>query len=312
MPTKILFAGDANLDLILSDLERAPQEDREVFCAGYASALGGSSALTAAAYAHLGGVCDFCGTVGDDANGSIVRDALAEAGVGLALLKQQPGEKTGVTVNLVRAATRTQITYPGCLSSLDETGTILFRLKNYSHVHLSGLYGTKRFLPRATEVLEAARSAGVTASLDTQWDSSEKWRYADEWMPLLKWLFVNEAEARSLARRYRSGAGKEPGLQETWESLRTLTPAPIIKLGAQGAYAAGTLRPPFEIEAVIDPTGAGDSFAAGFLYATLEAGHEFDSAIRYALAAGALACSFESGSSNKFKKEKVESIVRGA
>ena len=89
-------------------------------------------------------------------------------------------KKTGVTINLVRGPTRTQVSYPGTLSIVDETDTITQMLGSYSHIHVSGVFGTPRFLPRVTEVLTAARSAGLTVSLDTQWDPSEKWNYVDE------------------------------------------------------------------------------------------------------------------------------------
>jgi sugar/nucleoside kinase (ribokinase family) len=309
MSGKTIFVGDANLDLILSGLELNPQEDKEVFCENFSSVLGGSCTLTAAAYARLGGSCDFCGLLGDDVNGNSVRAALDEAGVGLGLLRRRADLKTGITVSLVRQAMRTQVTFPGCLAEVDETDLVLKELKRYQHIHLSGLYGTKKFLPKVTSVLKAAREANISTSLDTQWDSSEKWKYADEWLPLLSFLFVNNAEALSLARRFGGLTPRDCDWQETWTCLRALTPAPIMKLGPKGAYAEGKLYPPFELASVVDPTGAGDSFAAGFLYALIETGSTFDGAIWYAQAAGTLACSFEGGSSAAFTKERVQGIL---
>jgi sugar/nucleoside kinase (ribokinase family) len=307
---KVLFAGDANLDLVFSGLEKIPQEDKEIFCEGFTLTLGGSCTLTAAAYAHIGGSCDFCGLLGNDPNGDNVMKYLADAGVGLRLLRRQSSVNTGVTVNLVRAATRTQVTYPGCLAIVDETEVILRDLSKYTHIHLSGIYGTIKFLPRIAEILLAARSAGVTTSMDTQWDSSEKWRFADEWLPLLTFLFVNEAEASSLAFQYGGQKKKEAGWKETWDCLRMLTVSPIIKLGPHGAYAGGKLYEPFRVEHVVDPTGAGDSFAAGFLYGIIEAGYDFNSAMWYAQAAGALACSFEGGYSTEFTQGKVAATAQ--
>jgi ribokinase len=139
MQKKILFAGDGNLDLVLSGLERLPQEDKEVFCEEYTTAVGGSCTIAASAYARLGGACDYCGLLGDDANGRIMTDFLVDAGVGIALLRRSADVKTGVTVNLVRGRTRTQVTYPGSLSVVDETETIIRELGNYAHIHLSGL-----------------------------------------------------------------------------------------------------------------------------------------------------------------------------
>jgi sugar/nucleoside kinase (ribokinase family) len=310
MQRKILFAGDGNLDLILSGLEGLPQEDKEVFCEEYTVALGGSCTIAASAYARLGGTCDYCGLLGNDTNGDLVFDFLGDAGVGTGLVRRDADVKTGVTVNLVRAKTRTQVTYPGSLSLVDETETILRELDKYTHIHLSGLYGTKLFLPRVQEVLLAAKSAGITTSIDTQWDSSEEWCYADSWLPLLTWLFVNEDEASSLVKRYApAGSNPTPG-KEVWDCLSKLTPSPIIKLGPQGAYAGGKLYPPIEIGRIVDTTGAGDCFAAGFLYGMIEERRGFVASLCFAQASGALACSFEGGSSVKFTREKVDALSK--
>jgi ribokinase len=313
MRPRLLFAGDANVDLILSGLASPPQEDREVFCEGYAAALGGSTTIAAAAYARLGGRADFCGMVGDDANGRLARRALSEAGVGLGLLRMNRGATTGVTVNLSRASTRTQVTYRGSLSEVDESETILRSLGRYSHLHISGPYGTPAFLPRIEGVLKAAKESRLTSSLDTQWDPSERWEGAEKWLPLLTYLFVNEAEADSLARRLggetaRDAAREAGGDEAAWEPLARSTACPIIKLGPRGVFASGTLHPPFSVE-VVDPTGAGDAFAAAFLFATLERGLGFEEALRFAQAAGALACTFIGGSSSAFSAAGVEEIL---
>ncbi|MDP3177256.1 MAG: carbohydrate kinase family protein [Spirochaetaceae bacterium] len=304
---RLLFAGDANLDLVLTGLAGPPQEDKEILCEGFAPALGGSATLTAAAYARLGGRCGFCGLLGEDENGRFVASALRDAGVDLDLLRMSRETGTGVTVSLVRGCSRTQITDPGSLAVVDETDTLLRVLSRYSHLHLSGIYCTGRFLPRVTEVLAAARSAGLGTSLDTQWDPSEEWRHADEWLPILDWLFVNEGEAISLARRFCGVKGS--GAEESWARLAGMTARPIIKLGARGACASGKIYPAISVEHVIDPTGAGDSFAAAFLYASLSDGASQEDAVLFAQAAGSVACGFVGGYSPAFTHDRVAAVL---
>lgn len=303
MPGRVLFAGDANADFQLTGLAGMPLEDREVFCEDFLATLGGSTTIAAAAYAYLGGSCDFCGLVGDDENGRLVAACLAHAGVGLELLRMTREAKTGVTVNLVRASTRTQVTYPGTLSIVDETDTIIRKLGAYSHLHISGAYGTPRFLPRVAQALGAARSAGLATSLDTQWDPAEGWLFADEWLPLLSCLFVNEAEAASLTG---TGPGEEAS---AWAMLSERTPCPVIKLGPRGAYAEGRAFPAHEVE-VVDPTGAGDSFAAAFIYARVEEGAAIGEAVSFAQAAGALACGYAGGASARLTRDGVRRLMR--
>jgi ribokinase len=307
MKRRVLFAGDANADLVLSGLAGAPREDREVFCELFTATLGGSTTIAAAAYARLGGRSEFCGLVGSDEYGRLVAAALADAGVGLRLLRRSKAERTGVTVNLVRASTRTQVTYPGTLASVDESGAIIRSLRGFSHLHISGVFGMPRFLPKVAGVLAAAREAGLSTSVDTQWDPSEEWRYVDEWLPSLSYLFVNEDEARSLARRLRGFPARDEA--EAWAVLAEKTACPIVKLGPRGAYAAGRPFPAFSVKA-IDPTGAGDTFAAGFIFAVVEEGLSVEGAISFAQAAGALACTYTGGASPSLSAERVREMLR--
>ncbi|HUX38860.1 MAG TPA: carbohydrate kinase family protein [Rectinemataceae bacterium] len=305
MAKRVIFAGDANVDLVFSGLAAEPQVDREVFCEDYQATLGGSTTIAAYAYARLGGDCDFCGLVGEDEQGSLVADRLASAGVGISRLRRAPGLATGVTVSLVRGTSRTQVTFPGSLALTDETEVLEDLLASYKHLHISGIYGMPAFLPRVGGLLERALSLGLSTSLDTQWDASEEWRYAETWLPLLTWLFVNEDEALSLARRF---FGRSEGLmvEEAWALLAERSPCPVIKLGARGAYAGGRLCPPAVLRRLLDSTGAGDTFAAAFLYASLEEGAGLEEALRLGAAAGALACSWKGGTSPLLSRAALE------
>ncbi len=303
MPRRVLFAGDANVDFQLTGLAGEPREDREVFCEDFLATLGGSTTIAAAAYARLGGSCEFAGLVGDDENGRLVASALSDAGVGIDMLRITRERKTGVTVNLVRGSTRTQVTYPGTIAIMDETDAIAGRLGSYSHLHVSGVFGAPRFLPKLSGLLAAARSAGLSASLDTQWDPSEDWRRVDEWLPLVSYLFVNEAEASSLTG---TRLGEEA---KAWELLAERTERPVIKLGSRGAYADGRAYPAHKV-AVVDPTGAGDTFAAAFIYACVEEGADIGDAVGFAQAAGAFACGYAGGTSPLLTRAAVRGLLQ--
>jgi len=121
MSRKVLFAGDGNVDLQFTGLASLPQTDREVLCDRYAVTLGGSTTICAAAFSLLGGEAEFCGLFGDDDNGRLLEQMLRSAGVTLDLLRFTKQCATGVTANLVFESTRTQVTFPGTLSLVDET-----------------------------------------------------------------------------------------------------------------------------------------------------------------------------------------------
>jgi sugar/nucleoside kinase (ribokinase family) len=296
----MLFAGDLNVDIQMTDLRSPMETDHEVFCDGFTVAVGGSTAIAAAAYTRLGGDAELCAVVGDDDYGRFLAARLREAGLGLRLLRSITGRPTGVTVNIVYGSTRSQVTYPGTLALADESEVILRELHRFSHVHVSGPYGTPRFLPRIRAIMREARVLGLTTSLDTQWDATQKWKHLKSWLPHLSYLFLNRDEALAI-----SGT---TGVESAWRALAESTACPIIKLGPRGAYAAGRRQEAFAID-VVDPTGAGDVFAAGFLYALHVLGMTFDPALRFAVAAGALACTYEGGVSPLLTRRRVTQML---
>jgi ribokinase len=297
---KILFAGDGNIDFQMTGLSAPPQLDKEVLCSGFTAAIGGSTTICAAAYATLGGGASFCGLLGDDENGRLMERMLRGAGVELDLLRFTRERSTGVTVNLVHAATRTQVTYPGTLTTVDETDTLLTALGGFSHIHLSGVYPLTRFLPRITEVLAAARGAGLTTSVTTQWDQHPRWAHLSEWLPHLSWLFVNEEEALSIT--------KKADVAAAWRDLASRTACPLITMGAAGVFADGRLSPSFRVE-VRDTTGAGDTFAAAFIYAVKEKSMPFETAVRFGCAAAAVCCTFTGGVSPELRFGRVMELM---
>ncbi len=297
---RVLFAGDGNIDFQMAGLASLPQTDREVMCSDFTASIGGSSTICAAAYARLGGQADFCGVLGDDENGRLMEGMLREAGVGLDLLRFTRQRATGVTVNLVYKSTRTQITYPGTLSLVDESGTLVRQMGKFAHLHLGGLFPLESFLPRVEEILRSARAAGLTTSLSAQWDPRQEWRYLADWLPHLSYLFVNEDEALSIS--------KCGHVEEAYEHLAARTACPIVTLGASGAFAGGRRTPGFPVT-VRDTTGAGDSFAAGILFAVMEEHLPFEAAVRFGCAAGALCCTYLGGVSPELSHQHVAEFL---
>jgi sugar/nucleoside kinase (ribokinase family) len=130
----------------------------------------------------------------------------------------------------------------------------------------------------------------LTTSLDCNYDPAEKWdSRIRQVLKLTDVFFPNEIEALRLTN-CRSVA------EAAWE-LATLARIVVVKLGARGALVCAEgkqFRVPAIKTRVVDTTGAGDSFDAGFLACFLKGG-SIDASARAGIAAGARAVSAVGG-----------------
>jgi len=297
---KVLFIGEINVDIIMGGLESFPVRDREISCSSFELTIGSSTAICSCAYASLGGSASFLGLAGQDEYGDFMVSGMKDFNIDTSLIMRTRKVKTGVTVNLIHQGSRTQVTYPGTIAEFGREYIDLSAIEGYDHIHLAGLYLQEKFLPGVEEVLKYARKNGIGTSLDPQWDESERWMYMDRWMPLLDYLFVNEDEALSI-----SGA-ETPEL--ACRELSRRTSCPLVKIGPEGALlwtGEEVEKVPGMKAEVVDTTGAGDSFDAGFVYALLEMGKSREEAVRFANAAGARSCGFPGGVNARSSERQV-------
>jgi sugar/nucleoside kinase (ribokinase family) len=302
--TRALFVGEINVDVMMGGMASPPVIDREVPCESYEVVMGGSTIITACAYAALGGPAVYAGLAGEDDYGAFMLKGLAEFGVDTSLVRHTRTVKTGVTVNLIYKNTRSQVTYPGAIEAYDGAGLDAVSLAGLAHVHFGGVYLEHGLRPRIAEILRTAAALGATTSLDPQWDSAERWEFMDQWLPLLTWLFVNSDEAVSI-----TGAASA---EEALTQLAGRTRCPLVKVGKDGALAwmNGEVVPVRGREvAVVDTTGAGDSFDAGFLYATLERQQPLLEAVRFANAVAARSCLFTGGTAARSSCRDIEAFL---
>jgi sugar/nucleoside kinase (ribokinase family) len=227
---------------------------------------------------------------------------LHEFGIDTAFVRRTRDVKTGVTVNLIYENTRTQVTYPGTIAEFDGSS---IDLAGYDHIHFAGVYLETKLRPRIAGILEDARRRGLTASLDPQWDSTERWEFMDQWIPHLTYLFVNDGEAMSI-----TGAASP---EAACRKLAERDCLPLVKAGKDGAFVPidGDPQrvPSFPVE-VVDTTGAGDSFDAGFLFGRLEKQLDVLEAARFANAVAARSCMFVGGVAARSSYQDVVEFMR--
>jgi sugar/nucleoside kinase (ribokinase family) len=243
--------------------------------------LGGSAAITAAGCARLGLRTALLAAVGDDVFGRIVRDALEARGVTL-LAADGRGEPTGITIVLSEKDDRGMLTLPGTIPALrppDVTDELLSRAR---HVHVASLYLQPALAAGLAGVFRRARQIGVTTSLDTNWDPDGKWESIAEILAHTDVFLPNANELLAI-----TGAGTAEAAAARLVGDGTTV---VMKDGARGARAwwpGGSSAAPGAAVDVVDTTGAGDSFNAGFLAARLS-GHDLAESLRWATVAGSL------------------------
>ena len=226
---------------------------------------GGSGANTTLGIAQLGGSTAYCGKVGNDSYGRTYIEALEAAGV--RSFVRDNGDITGSTVILITPdAARTMNTFLGACQQLGPADIPLEELKQAKSLYITGyLWDTASQQEAASLALRTAGAEGVHVAMSLSDPFCVK-RHRDDFRRILEGyvdlVFANQEEALELT-------GKET-TQEAMHELRTWCNGAVITMGGRGAYVSmgeeHAYLDPYPVKAV-DTTGAGDAFAAGFMYA---------------------------------------------
>jgi len=303
---RILVIGELNVDLIVSGLPTLPVLGRELLCEDFQMALGSSSAICASWLAALGAAVDFWGEVGCDLYGEFVVNELERRGIGTSGVIRDPAIRTGVTVSLTYPQDRAMFTYLGSIAALRLDDLDLSLLARYDHLHSASIFLQRGLRPGLPTLYRTAKEAGLTTSLDSGWDPEERWgRDIFDVLPCVDFFVPNEIEALHV-----TGAST---VEEAAAELSRYAGAVAVKLGRKGALAQAGGQvwkaPGFEVE-VVDTTGAGDAFNAGFLYAHVVEGRLIPDALRFANACGAIAITTVGGATALASAAEVDAFIK--
>jgi sugar/nucleoside kinase (ribokinase family) len=287
----VLVVGDANPDLLLTGdtVPRFGQAEQLLDSAELV--LGGSAGIVAAGLARLGVSTALVAVVGADQFGSFVLDRLRKRGVDTSAMIESDELPTGVSVILVKPGDRGILTLPGTIPSLD-AGSVRSAVERLQprHVHFASYFLQPSLADEVPGLLAWVRGRGVTTSLDTNWDPAERWDSLDEVLPNVSVFLPNKEEAIAVAGAIAGAAAGS--LDEAGAVLSRLGCRVVVKAGAAGGvtYEDGkrsASAPGLTLD-VVDTTGAGDSFDAGYLAALLSDVSSEEERLRWAAAAGSL------------------------
>jgi sugar/nucleoside kinase (ribokinase family) len=310
MTPRVLVAGDANLDLVLRGDVVPRFGQAEQLLDGADLVLGSSAGICAAGLARLGVDTALVARVGADVFGDRTRELLGLAGVDTSAVGVTD-EPTGVSVILSAPDDRAILTLTGALASLtaDEVLAALGGVgaggTPATHLHVASFFLVPGLASELPGVLARARERGATTSLDTNWDPAERWEGIAECLPHLDALLPNAQEALALAR----ALGDDPAdAAAAAVLLARRGPVVVVKDGADGGFAASpdgsVVRAPGLVLDVVDTTGAGDSFDAGFLAAWLDH-RPLVEAVRWAAVAGSLSTRGAGGTGGQATRAEV-------
>ena len=285
---RALVIGNVTLDVICSPVDEVPRHESIMFQQA-AVGPGGCASNTAVVLAALGVPVGIAACIGNDEAARLARRTWQRYGVDTRFV-ETVNTSTAVSVGLVDSDHQPRFIYtPGANAALtpDRIRPAAYAALGARWLHLAGYFTLPGLLtPDLAPVLRRAREVGLTVSLDVVTtplmdEPAPLWSV----LPFLDVFFCNAHEG------YRLTGHRDP---ETIAAalVDRGARAVVVKLGAAGAYGwsldfRGRVPAP-EVQTVVDTTGAGDAFAAGFIAARLQ-GLPFPEALRRGNVAGARA-----------------------
>jgi len=229
-------------------------------------ACGGSAANTIVGLSRLGCKTGFIGKVADDPEGQMLLEGFRREGVDTAGIRVQPGSRSGMVMGFVdEEGERALYIDPGVNDTLTLNEVKTEYAKQTELLHLASFVGQKAF--ETQKKLLNTIPESVKISLDPGEIYARKGLAALE--PILEKCHVLMPNAREL----QILAGKPDYQDNANVMLDKGAKTVAVKLGKNGCYVTDG-KEKHHVEAfkakVVDTTGAGDAFNAGFLYGLLK------------------------------------------
>ena len=280
--------GAAHLDALVEGVDESALHAGSSPAERIRLGFGGDALNEAVTLARLGGDVDLVSKVGCDSAGDMVLDFCRNAGLPIGHIVREENLSTSMNIVLIdRAGERRFITDPNSSLRALALSDVLPCVETLAPVVcFASLFVFPRFDAAAlTTLFSAIKARGCLLAADmTRRKHSEKLRDLNAVWPLIDIVFANAEEAGLLT--------ETSSVAEMAQEMRDAGVAcAVVKTGARGCYVASEgftgAVPGCLSRACVDTTGAGDNFAAAFLFARA-AGRNAEDSARFANAVASI------------------------
>ncbi len=297
---EVVGLGALNIDKVYK-VERIANPGEEVFIIDEHISPGGSAANTIYALAKFGVKSGFIGIVGNDYYSNLIIEEFKKVGVDTSKIKRVNG-KCGEVICLVdKSGERCLYVNPGVNNLLEINDDDIEYINKAKILHMSSFVSNKQ-LEEKKRILKRIRAKISFAPGHVYVEKGLKEIY--DILERTHILFLNKSEAEKLTgRNYREAA----------KSLLNIGPEiVVITLGSEGCYVLTEKEefysPAFNVKPV-DTTGAGDAFAAGFLFGIIK-GYDLKTSARIANKVASLCIQKYGAREGIPSKEELEKFFR--
>jgi sugar/nucleoside kinase (ribokinase family) len=262
----IITIGSATKDIFL-DAKKLKKDNDFSFPLGEKIELekilsfsGGGGVNTATTFALQGLKTAFCGILGQDLAGQEIIEELNQKGINTELVTIKPGGTTDIGLIFHAESERTILLYHGVSKTFSEKDIDWKGLGNTAWLYLAPLW--KNAAKLTEKIVSSAKENNVKVALNPSLHQLSLPNIRDI-LREVNVLILNDEESAFLA------GAKSYQEKKVFSEIRKITPAIIIITKGKGGAAALEGKSFYQITApptdVVDATGAGDSFGAGFV-----------------------------------------------
>jgi sugar/nucleoside kinase (ribokinase family) len=250
-------------DILARPIDHIPEGQDTVLVDQIRLTAAGAAAGTAVDLVKLGNDVVTMGAIGDDELGDFLLMVLAKRGVDTSCLARREGEQTAASILPIRPdGGRPSFHVPGANLSVTYADLDVSVLRGARAIHLGGMDVTFGLGdPAFFALLDEVRAAGTIVTMDVLSEMADLLGMARAFLPHVDYVLPNESQALLM-----TGA---TDLETAAATLLADGPRGVlVTLGQEGSLvvtAAGSERVPALKTDVVDTTGCGDAYCAGFL-----------------------------------------------